>query len=34
MADFYRQPTLAGLARYLQAQTVEIEETQLEEGVL
>ncbi|MFK1232511.1 phosphopantetheine-binding protein, partial [Pseudomonas aeruginosa] len=34
MADFYRQPTLAGLARHLQAQTVEIEETQLEEGVL
>lgn len=34
MADFYRQPTLAGLARHLQAHAVDIEETQLEEGVL
>ncbi|WP_353980204.1 amino acid adenylation domain-containing protein [Salinicola endophyticus] len=34
MADFYRQPTLAGLARQVRRQAADIEERHMEEGVL
>lgn len=34
MADFYRQPTLAGLARHLEGADAGVTKSQLEEGVL